>query len=296
MGPGWTAILTAWDLEPSIVAGCVALVAAQLAIARWDPRRMSFRFVLSIAVLALALVSPLDALSDGYLFTAHMLQHLLLVLVVPPLMLSGLQPEWVRRALRVRAIAAVERALSRLPVAWVIGVGTLAVWHLPRLYNAALADEDVHVLEHLCFLASATIFWWPIYTSVPERRPRLVAALVYVLTGAYANAIIGLALFAAPIGIYPAYLHPEDPLHILAMIRVGWGFTAAEDQRFGGALMTLGGSFPFAVATYWVLWTHRAETRRSRGPLASPAAPGGRGAPGRPAGPAGPAPGRAPSP
>lgn len=251
----WGTILRTWDLEPSIIVGCIGLVVGDLALGRWRSRHVSVRFLLGVAVLLLALVSPLDVLSDDYLFSAHMLQHLLLVLVVPPLLLSGLPVEGLRRALRVPVLARVERALSVRPLAWIVGIGTLAVWHLPTLYNAALGDEDVHVVEHLCFLVSATIFWWPIFTPLPERRPRLVSALVYVLLGAYANALIGMVLFAAPIGIYPAYLHPDDPLHVLPLIRSL--FTPAEDERFGAALMVLGGSFPFAVAVYWVLWTHR---------------------------------------
>ncbi len=266
---GWSAILRAWDFEPSIVIGCIALVLVDLAAVRWDPRRLRGRFVLGVAVLAFALVSPIDALSDDYLFTAHMLQHLLLVLVVAPLLVSGLPEQPMRRLLRVPWIAAVERALSRLPVAWIIGIGTLAAWHLPVLYNAALADEDVHVVEHLCFLVSATIFWWPIFTPLPERRPRLVAALVHVVAGGYANAILGTVLFAAPLGIYPAYLHPEDPLHILPFLRGVWGMTAAEDQQVGALLMILGGSFPFAVATFWVLWSHRDEKARAAPPTAA---------------------------
>ncbi len=73
-----------------------------------------------------------------------------------------------------------------------------------------------------------------------------MSALLYVLIGAYANALIGIVLFVAPIGIYPAYLHPHDPLHVLGLIRSL--FSAAEDQRFGALLMVLGGSFAFAAA------------------------------------------------
>jgi putative membrane protein len=262
---GWGAILRAWDFEPSIVIGCGAMLVLDLAAVRWRVRHLSGQFVLGVAILAFALVSPIDALSDDYLFTAHMLQHLLLVLVVPPLIVSGLPADRVRALLRVRAIAAVERGLAWLPVAWIVGIGTLAVWHLPTLYNAALADEDLHIVEHLCFLVSATIFWWPVFTPVEERRPRLLPAVVHVISGAYANAIIGAVLLAAPIGIYPAYLHPEDPLHILAFVRGAWGMTAAEDHQTGALLMILGGSFPFAAATAWVLWSHR----RNEEPAAS---------------------------
>ncbi len=255
---GWSSLMSAWDIEPSVILGCVGLLVADAAVQGWRVSRLNGWFVASVLILALALISPLDVLSDGYLFSAHMLQHLLLIVVVPPLMLIGLPEEPLRRLLRVSWVARAERMLRLAPIAWLVGIVTLAAWHVPILYNAALADENIHVLEHLCFLVSATIFWWPIIGPLRECRMGLAAALVYLVVAAFANGAVGVTLLVLPVGLYPAYLNPDDPLHILRLIRTA-GFTAAEDQKFGAILMIIGGSAAFMWSMVYMLWLHRDE-------------------------------------
>jgi cytochrome c oxidase assembly factor CtaG len=206
-------------------------------------------FVAGVLVLLLALVSPLDTLGDTYLFSAHMAQHLLLVEVVPPLLLLGIPPAMFARLLAWGPAATVERLLGRPTLAWFVGVGTVWVWHAPDLYNAALASENVHIVEHLCFLVAATMFWWPVVAPLPERR-RLPswAACGYLAVGALANSVLGIALAFSPPDIYPAYLHPHDALGILPLIRDGWGLTPVGDQRLGGGLMWMLGSLVYLLA------------------------------------------------
>ncbi len=264
---GWSSVISAWDIEPSIVLGCAGLLLADAAVSGWRVSRVSGWFVLAVLVLAVALMSPLDALSDGYLFSAHMLQHLLLIVVVSPLLLIGLPEAPLRRFLHLRWPARLERILGWAPLAWSLGIVTFACWHVPVLYNAALADENVHILEHLSFLVSAAIFWWPILAPIPECRTSLVPALLYLLAGTFANGLIGLVLLVLPVGFYPAYLHPDDPLHILPLIRGTWGFTPAEDQQFGAVLMIIGGATAFMWATAYMLFLHRNDEP------AAPAAP-----------------------
>lgn len=252
----WATIVHIWDFEPSIIIGCVGLLLADLTASRGRPARISFVFAAGVLVLAVTLMSPLDALGD-YLFSAHMFQHLLLVLIVPPMLIIGLPADPVRRFLRLPWVAHLERFLSWPLVAWLIGIGTLAAWHLPGPYNAALASESVHVVEHLAFLVSATIFWWPVFAPLPECRMDLTAALVYLLTAAFANGLIGAVLMAVPPTLYPAYLHPEDPLHISESLIVVWPLSAAEDKRVGALFMIIGGAIAFMYAAVYMLWLHR---------------------------------------
>jgi cytochrome c oxidase assembly factor CtaG len=252
----WAPILHIWDLEPSIIIGCAGLLLADLAALRWRLSRMRAAFTVGVLILAATLMSPLDALGD-YLFSAHMFQHLLLILIVPPLLIIGLPVEPMRRFLRFAWAARLERFLSWPLVAWLIGIGTLAAWHLPGLYNAALASESVHVVEHLAFLVSATIFWWPVFAPLPECRMDLTAALVYLLTATFANGLIGALLMAVPPALYPAYLHPEDPLHILDSLMAVWPLTAAEDKRVGAVSMIIGGGIAFMYGAVYMLWLHR---------------------------------------
>ncbi len=252
----WATVLESWDFEPSIIIGCAGLLLAELAALRWQLTRVSVAFVAGVLVLAVALMSPLDALGD-YLFSAHMVQHLLLILIVAPLLIIGLPVDPMRRFLRFPWAARLERFLSWPLVAWIVGIGTLAVWHLPSLYNAALANENVHIVQHLSFLVSATIFWWPIFAQLPECRADLAVALVYLLMAAFANVLIGAVLMVVPPAFYPVYLHSGDPLHILDSLNVVWPLSPAEDKRVGAMAMIISGGIAFMWGTVYMLWLHR---------------------------------------
>jgi putative membrane protein len=245
-------LLGAWDFDPSIVIGCAGLLAAYLALNRGDLARALW-FVGGVFIMFIALVSPLDALGDNYLFSAHMVQHMLLILVVPPLLILGLPPRLVERALAMRGAARIEGILRQPALAWTIGVGVEWLWHLPALYNAALGSESIHVVEHLCFLVAATIFWWPIFAPLERCRLAPLIAMLYLAAAAVAGSLLGILLtFAAP-GLYPAYLKPNDTYGILSIIRDGWGLTPAVDQQLGGLLMWVPGGAVFLIAIVAVM-------------------------------------------
>jgi putative membrane protein len=195
--------------------------------------------------MLLALISPLDTLGDEYLFSAHMLQHLLLVLAVPPLLLAGITPAFARRVVECRPLGTIERCLGNPVIAWSVGIGTLAAWHAPTLFDAALNNEYVHILEHLCFMASSTIFWWPVFGPLPECRLAPLWTQLYLVGGAMANSLLGIWLTFAHAAIYAPYLHPDDSLHVIELLRSGWGLTPAIDQQLGGLFMWVGASFVF---------------------------------------------------
>jgi len=245
-------LLRAWDFDPSILIGCVLLLSAYAIEHRTDLGRACW-FIAGTVAMLLSLVSPLDILSDQYLFSAHMLQHLILVLIVPPLLLLGLSERFVQEVLRVPMLARIERTLGNPAIAWTIAMGTLWIWHLPALYNAALADEDVHIFEHLCFLVSATIYWWPILAPIEEARLAPMPAVVYLATGAVANSLLAILLTFAQPGLYPVYLNPNDSLGILPTIRDSWGLTPSADQQLGGLLMWIPGGMVFLGAIVRVI-------------------------------------------
>lgn len=234
---GWQLFISAWDWEPSVVVGCAALLLVYFAALRFRFPKVAWYFIAGIIVLLLALVSPLDTLGDTYLFSAHMLQHILLILIVPPLLLLGMPRDLAERVLRRPLTSMAERVLSKPVLAWTLGVGTMWIWHWPPLYNAALASEPIHIVEHLMFLVTATIFWWPVIGPIKELRLAPLEAVVYVFGACVAHTVLAILLTFAPLGLYPAYLRPVDTLHILPLIRDRWGLTPRVDQQWGGLMM-----------------------------------------------------------
>jgi len=250
--------LTAWDFEWSINIGCILMMAFYLwkvQAGMW--RRLSF--LSGILVMVIALESPLDPLGDDYLFSAHMAQHLLLILIVPPLLLLGIPEAAARAWLRVKVIAGTEQILGRPVVAWFAAIGVMTLWHLPLLYNFALAHEGVHVFQHLSFLVTATMFWWPVLHPVPECRLAMGAALFYLFSAAAENSVLGIILTFIGPGHYPAYLHPDDEYGALKLVRETWGLSAASDQRLGGLLMWIPGCSVYFIAILALLARWYAE-------------------------------------
>jgi len=260
----------AWSPDPSVVGGSVALGVAYLA---WLRRRLSARaivFLAGVALMLFTLVGPLDRIGELYLFSVHMIQHLLLILVVPPLLLWGLPPDATRRLLRVGVVHRIERVLGRPTVALPLAIVTLWGWHLPALYDLALRNESVHALEHLLFLATATMFWWPVLRPEKERRLSPPAAMAYLFAGMASDAGLGVALTFSPTPLYAFYAHPPDPYGALTMIREVWRVSPLSDQQMGGLAMWIPGGIFYIVAILaeFGLWFREPEA--DEGPTLGP--------------------------
>jgi len=245
-------IATAWDLDPSVIVGCLAFAVVYALACRRDFSRAGW-ILLGDLVMLLALISPLDVLADDYLFSAHMLQHMLLVLAVPPMLILGIPRDVARSAVRVPMLGAIERALRRPLIAWTLGMAALWIWHLPRLYDATLASEALHIFEHLTFLVTATIFWWPILPPLENSRMNHGVAFAYLGAAMLVTGVLGILITFAPVGAYAAYLHPQDSLGILDGLRRSWGLTTDADQQLGGLLMWVPGGLVYLCAIMAVL-------------------------------------------
>jgi putative membrane protein len=238
-------LASAWDWQPSVVAGCAALAIGYVALVRGRAPARTVSFLSGVLLLLLDLVSPVDTLGDQYLFSAHVLQHFLLALVVPALWLMGMPRGIAEGALRQPLISRVERMLVRPLAAWPLGVGAMIVWHVPALFNAALASESLHIFQHLSFLVTGTIFWWPILHPMEERRLAALGGIAYLFSACVACSLLGAVLAIARPGFYPVYLNPVDRSGIVSLVRDGWGLDPKNDQQLGGMLMWVPGCFVY---------------------------------------------------
>jgi putative membrane protein len=215
-----------------------------------------WRFVTGIVVIVVALAPALDALA-GRSFAWHMVQHQLLVLVAAPLIASSRPLLAARWAARRRAGDGTRDVGSPQPgwLTWGIGwvavtaamlhLGTVLAWHLPPLYDAAMADLRLHHLEHLSLLGTALLAWGAILTAARDRGARALAAVTGLAANALAGAGLGVVLLSAPVPLYGWYAE--------------LGAVALEQQRVGGALMKVSAVMVYAGAAVWIVtrWLHR---------------------------------------
>lgn len=254
-------LLKQWNLDPSIVGGIGALALAYVVwlrrmaspSARLVSRWQVASYYGGLLILTLALASPLDVLSDYYLFTAHMFQHVLLLFVVPPMMIWGLPESLLARVCDVVPEGSIVRKLAAPLPSLMFYVAFMWTWHLPTLYEAALGNEVIHVGEHVCFLGSATLFWWPIVRPDQSFAPIPALARIAMLFGAAISStgLAALLTFAGTV-LYPTYaLGPP-----YSAVRDALGMTSLVDQQVGGLLMWIGGGFWYlsAVAIIFFRW------------------------------------------
>ena len=189
-------------------------------------------FIAGLLALVVALNGPLHDLSDYYLFSAHMVQHLVLTLVVPPLLLVG-TPTWMadgvlRAIARVRPLAAIVGVLTRPLPAFACYAVALIGWHLPGPYNAALETHAWHVVEHVLLIATAVLGWWPILSpaSVAPSLP-YGAQLLYLFVFGMPMTVVAAFVTGAEHVLYPFYA---------AAPRI-FDITPLTDQRLGGVIM-----------------------------------------------------------
>ncbi|HEU5323046.1 MAG TPA: cytochrome c oxidase assembly protein, partial [Methylomirabilota bacterium] len=184
-GWGWSLGSLHPEVGLAVLAATGAYAAAHVVRGTALRARHAGPFLGGLLALLAALNGPLHDLGDGYLFSAHMVQHLVLTLLVPPLLLAG-TPRWLADALLApvlarRAGAAVVRTLTHPLVALAVYTVALVAWHLPGPYDAALEAHGWHVVEHVVLLAAAGLAWWPLL-SPASRAPALPSAaqLLYV--------------------------------------------------------------------------------------------------------------------
>ena len=255
-------LLQSWEFEPSVVIGCTLLLAIYWFANRFKFDLKSLSYSSGVLVIFLALTSPIDPLSDHYLFSAHMLQHMMLGTIAPPLLIAGLPASFVQAWLRIPFIARLERILGYAPLALIAGVGTIWVWHLPYLYNLALENEGIHTFEHMMFMVTGAMLWWPVLNPITERRLPPMPAIFYMVIASTLAMILGIIFTISDTPFYSFYNNPEDEIAgTLKMIREDWKLTQVDDQKLGGAIMwePMGAIFLWAILSAMVDWFKQAE-------------------------------------
>jgi putative membrane protein len=271
--PTLATIFSAWSGEPlpwvAIVAATGAYLTAVWMVDRAHPATRVPRWRIAawlagVAVIAVALVSAVDIYA-GSLFSVHMVQHLLLAMVAPPLLALGAPvtlalracPAYIRRTVLLPILhSRIVKAVSWPPVGWILLAVVMWATHFSPLFNAALENEALHSLEHGLYLVAGLLFWWPVIGADPIRwRLGPISRMAYLAAQMPANTAVGLAIYFAPVVLYPHY----------ALLGRTWGPDPLTDQQIAGIVMwgvgdiIILGALVLAIAA-WL----RADERHSR--------------------------------
>ena len=246
---GTPSVLTSWTFDPVQLAtlALVALLyglrvrrvrARGVAVPAWRPAL----FATGIALLVLALASPIDRIGEQELFTFHMVQHVLIGDLAPLALLAGLTGPILRPVLALRVVERL-RVLAHPFVALPLWALNLGFWHLPFAYQGALHHDAVHALEHLCFFAAGVLMWAPVLETLPAPDWFGSGAKMGYVAGVrlYETVVANVFLWAGGV-LYPYYERGED----------FWGISPAGDQAIAGAVMMVEGSLVTFAALAWL--------------------------------------------
>ena len=249
-----------WHFHPDVILGVLLLEGLYLLGVGSLRRRFGWAsivesrqvtlFSLGVLVLYVSLTSPIHHLADEFFFSAHMVQHLLLILVAPPLLVAG-TPGWLLRPLvRLPQVLAAGRFLTHPVIAFIIFSFVLSVWHMPALYDLTLHNHVAHISEHLLFITTAAIMWWPVLSPIPELpRASYPIQIVYLFFLSLPPGFIGAAITFSPEVLYPWY----------GTVPRLWGTSAVADQQVGGLIMKVPGALTFLgvmVVVFFAWFNH----------------------------------------
>jgi len=251
MNPGLSTLLGLWNWTSPmwLVAIAAAVLYGRVTGWKWTPR--TNWFAAALAAFLLAMISPIDRLAHGYLFSAHMAQHLLLLLIVPGLMLGAVSPAGCDAFLaKHEGLGRFVRFFGSPLVGWFMGTGAMWLWHVPNFCVASQLNAGVGAFQTASLLFMGTCFWWPVFSPSAEMRMGALPSTGYLFTGCVGCTLLGVYLTFSPISVCPSFLNSPDPLGIMPYIRNGMNLTPSADQQVGGLLMWVPACFIYMSAIF----------------------------------------------
>lgn len=235
-------LVSGWTFNPVVLVAGIG--AAAIYLVEFGAGRRFWWMAAAVATAFLALLSPVDTLARGYLYSAHMLQHTMLLLVVPAFFIMSLPRD-------IRLPRALSRALAHPFPCWMAGMGSMYFWHIPALCDAATIYRPVFAFETVSLLVLGTAFWWQLLAPSEQSRLSPPGAIIYLFGTCMACSALGIIVTFSPVSVCPVFLKPEDKLGLLHTIRGDWGMTSDKDQQLGGLMMWVPLCMVYLGAMFW---------------------------------------------
>jgi len=255
IGSGWAYALAVWPLRGNLAPG------------EPFPTNAALWFFLGLIAAYLTVGSPLDQWGEDFLFSAHMVQHMLLVYLVPPLLIRGI-PTWLwDRILAPKAVRTIVRPLVNPFTAWLAFTFSYTLWHIPTLYELALQNKAVHVLEHWCMFGPALLMWWPIISPSTILPPAPYGGrMLYLFLLMIGQLPVFAFLTLSEQVLYPTYEFAPRVTDL----------TPLQDQILGGLIMKVINMGVSLTLLAWCFYAWYLEDNQSQAASEGPAPPGKR--------------------
>jgi cytochrome c oxidase assembly factor CtaG len=244
-------IFSYWHFDPLVILFLAALCIIYLYAIHFKLKNQSLCFFAGIILIILCVVSPLHFIGENYLFSAHMVSHVVILLIAAPLLVAGIPKENKFK----KYFESFSKKI-RIPFFyWFTGVGIMWFWHIPYIFNqtSSMHGMGLMYLQWLSLLVGGIIFCWPIINPYREYRMLPLPAVLYLSTACVFCTILGLMITFAPLGIYSHYLHISDSYGYLDLIRNQWKISAGIDQQVAGLIMWVPCCFIYLTASMILL-------------------------------------------
>lgn len=255
-----------WTWDASVLLGLAALVGAYVygvSVLRRQgleteiTNRHVFFFASGILLLFLALESPLAHIGENFLFSVHMVKHILLQMIVPALILLGI-PRWMMRALlNALRIGPLLKLVTHPVIAFIAFNTALIVWHIPALYEAALREPMLHIAEHGIFIATGFICWYPVIDAARQHDQfSYMAKIVYLFLFVIPSGILGAVFAFAQVPLYATYASAPRL----------WELSVLDDQALAGGIMWVPGWLIYfiALSVVFALWMKHEDAKATQ--------------------------------
>jgi len=236
-------------------------------------------FFTGIALLLLLMMSPIEYLGDNHLFSAHMIVHIILLLVIPPMLISGTNPAYLEKLVKKPFFQKAGKIFFHPVSGWILGVGSMYVWHIPSVYYAMMQSSWLMEIQVISLLFCGFIFNWPVFSPVHFKRLKSLESVLYLFSACVGCTILGIFIAFAPDEIYtaiytsPGYVLCNGPADFYSSVLPGanqameilitksWGITANVDQQMGGLIMWVPACIIYISNILIALnkWYHNAE-------------------------------------
>jgi len=270
-------LLGYWNLNIFALFLALILLIFHLITNRFRLTKKSIIFFAGLSILILIYSSPLDYLANNYLFSAHMIEHIIVLLVIPPLLLTGTNKHFLEKLLENESVQKVSKYLFNPLFAWFLGVGAMWVWHVPYFFGLMQRYPIIHFVEMSSLILLGIVFIWPVFCPIKFNKLEPVQAALYLFLACVGCTVLGIFITFAPVGLYTSYYSGGNLIcgfnllsksnlanslfsisnpQFFNLIQDNWGITKGIDQQMAGLIMWIPACFVYitnimVVLTKW---------------------------------------------